>query len=194
PIKVDKAQYPIQASFQPGEAGVTYRAWYAQESLGKKIASRVIKSDKNDDLSAMLTLEPGVNVIQIGAVNERAVGRPHEDEEAAAASIRVLYEPRKVPPPSIAFTHLVPENSVTAVKILERTVRYQSAKGSVGVRYAIKSEDPIATLEYEVAPGRKRQPLAMPSNDKAETVRISLTPGKQTLRVFLKTTTGIGAE
>ena len=60
PIKVDKAQYPIKASFQPGEAGVTYRAWYAQESLGKKIASRMIKSDKNDDLSAMLTLEPGL--------------------------------------------------------------------------------------------------------------------------------------
>src|SRR6185503_16135198 len=34
----------------------------------------------------------------------------------------------------------------------------------------------------------------MPANDKAEVVEILLTPGKQTLRVFLKTTTGIGAE
>ena len=63
PIKVDKAQYPIQASFQPGEAGVTYRAWYAQESLGKKISSRSLASPTN-----------GIAIVVVGSASVSKYG------------------------------------------------------------------------------------------------------------------------
>ena len=54
PIKVEKAQYPFKATLQPGEAGVPYRALFTQESLGRKIASRELKSDKDEGLAETL--------------------------------------------------------------------------------------------------------------------------------------------
>ncbi len=191
PIKVAKAEFAFKAGFQPGEAGVAYRASFAQESSGKKIATRELKSDKDGDLGATLTLEPGLNVIQVRAVNDRAFGRPHEDDEAATASIRVLYEPRKVPAPTIAFTHLAPGDAKVRTPIAGRTVKYQSLKGTVAVAYAIKSEEPIASLEYEIVPGQKRQPLALPADEAKRTLTVPLTPGLQTVRVFLKTDQGV---
>jgi WD40 repeat protein len=190
PIKVAKAQFPFKASFQPGEAGVAYRASFAQESLGRKVASKELKSDKEGDLSATLTLEPGLNVIQVRAVNDRAVGRPHEDDEAATESLKVLYEPRKIPPPTIAFTHLAPAQGNERIKIAGRSVPYQAAKGAVVLGFSAASEEPIASLEYEVSPGQKRQPLAAPAKDKPGTLAFVLAPGRQTVRVFLKTETG----
>lgn len=183
-VKVEKAEFPFAIKIEPGEAGVGFKAKLTQELLGRVVDSREAKSNVADaKLDGKLTLQPGLNVIQVRAVNSRAVGRPNEDEEASQTTFKVLYEPRKIPPPTFEFTKFAPEAG-EAQPVAGSQLRYQGAKSGAALGYTFKSEEPVTKLEWAVGDGA-RQALDPAAKDRI--INLRLTPGPQTVRVFLKT-------
>jgi WD40 repeat protein len=186
PKNVEVADVPVKVRIEPGETGVGYRAVLIHESAGREIARREIKSDKASDLDAKFTLEPGANLIRVRAVNDRAVGKPHENEEATASSVQFAYQPRKISPPSLTFTRIAPLVG-EPVEIMGNAVRVQSAKAAAGIGFTVQSEEPLTLLEWDAGEGTKREKLDLGPIDAKRSIQTRLKPGQQTVRVFFKT-------
>jgi WD40 repeat protein len=185
PIKVEKPAFAIKVRVQATDAGVPFQAFIAQEAQGKKIVSReVAKTAEDTVVDLAMTLQPGLNLIRVRAVNDRAIDRDNERQEEATTTLKVTYVERKVPPPEFVFQSIVPAGSADKIPITGRSVKVETAKATLYGQ--ILSQDPLTAADWDLAGAKKALEgvnLQKPGEFKVE---LDLKPGKQRVQFLAK--------
>jgi WD40 repeat protein len=178
--ETDEETFPVRALVTAGTGG-----------LGEmpKVQVQVIhngQAQKSDGLKVdrQLALRPGVNTVEVEAVNEGVLATTRE-QESARYSFRVRYRPKA--PPEVTIEAVVPEGGEALPVISGKPLLVHT--GQVRIQGRVTAGDPLTEVLRRHTPKGKPAREMTPSGFKAESKpmmfvlddRITLVPGEQEL-------------
>ena len=163
-----------------------------QKNQGKIAASEDIKAtvepDRPFELKRDLTLQEGLNLIEVTAENAQTLAG-FESEERGFASLNVQYEPKA---PSILVKEVIPilsGDQAGEPLPLQPGQSLTVDQARVRVAGLIQAEENVLPPEWDMGPDSERKKVAvkLAAKELPFQFEVDLQPGEQRVRIFART-------